>query len=143
MNDYESLRHTRWECKYHIVFIPKCRRKALFGQLRRDLGPVLRELAGQKESRIEAGHLMLDHVHMLIAIPPKYAVAHVVGYIKGKSAIHIARTYGGKRQNFVGENFWARGYFVSTVGRDEVAIREYIRKQEREDERLDQLQLFK
>ena len=143
MNDYESLRHTRWECKYHIVFIPKCRRKALFGQLRRDLGPVLRELAGQKESRIEAGHLMLDHVHMLIAIPPKYAVAHVVGYIKGKSAIHIARTYGGKRQNIVGENFWARGYFVSTVGRDEVAIREYIRKQEREDERLDQLQLFK
>ncbi len=143
MNDYESLRHTRWECKYHIVFIPKCRRKALFGQLRRDLGPVLRELAGQKESRIEEGHLMLDHVHMLIAIPPKYAVAHVVGYIKGKSAIHIARTYGGKRQNFVGENFWARGYFVSTVGRDEVSIREYIRKQEREDERLDQLQLFK
>ena len=143
MNDYESLRHTRWECKYHIVFIPKCRRKALFGQLRRDLGPVLRELAGQKESRIEAGHLMLDHVHMLIAIPPKYAVAHVVGYIKGKSAIHIARTYGGKRQNIVGENFWARGYFVSTVGRDEVAIREYIRKQEREDERLYQLQLFK
>jgi len=143
MNDYESLRHTRWECKYHIVFIPKCRRKALFGQLRRDLGPVLRELAGQKESRIEEGHLMLDHVHMLIAIPPKYAVAHVVGYIKGKSAIHIARTYGGKRQNIVGENFWARGYFVSTVGRDEVAIREYIRKQEREDERLDQLQLFK
>ena len=143
MNDYESLRHTRWECKYHIVFIPKCRRKALFGQLRKDLGPVLRELAGHKESRIEEGHLMLDHVHMLIAIPPKYAVAHVVGYIKGKSAIHIARTYRGKRQNFVGENFWARGYFVSTVGRDEGAIREYIKKQEREDERLDQLQLFK
>jgi putative transposase len=143
MNEYESLRHTRWKCKYHIVFIPKCRRKLLLGQLRKDLGPVLRELARQKESRIEERHLRLDHVHMLMSIPPKYAVAHVVVYIKGKSAIHIARTYGGNRQSFVGENFWARGYVVSTVGRGEAVIREYIRKEEREDERLDQLQLFK
>jgi len=143
MNDYESLRHTRWECKYHVVFIPKCRRKLLYGQLRKELGPVLRELALQKESRIEEGHLWRDHVHMLVSIPPKYSVAHVVGYIKGKSAIQIARTYMGKRQNFVGQHFWARGYFVSTVGRDEAAVRGYIQKQEKEDQRLDQLELFK
>ena len=143
MNDYESLRHTRWECKYHVVFIPKCRRKLLYGQLRKELGPVLRELALQKESRVEEGHLWRDHVHMLVSIPPKYSVAHVVGYIKGKSAIQIARTYMGKRQNFVGQQFWARGYFVSTVGRDEAAVRGYIQKQEKEDQRLDQLELFK
>jgi len=143
MNDYESLRHTRWECKYHVVFIPKCRRKLLYGQLRKELGPVLRELALQKGSRVEEGHLWRDHVHMLVSIPPKYSVAHVVGYIKGKSAIQIARTYMGKRQNFVGQHFWARGYFVSTVGRDEAAVRGYIQKQEKEDQRLDQLELFK
>jgi len=143
MTDYESLKHTRWECKYHVIFIPKWRKKMIYGQLRRDLGSVFRELARHKESKIEEGHLMGDHVHMLISIPPKYSVAQVVGYIKGKSAIHIARTYMGKRQNFVGQNFWARGYFVSTVGRDETTIREYIRRQEMEDERLDQLQMFK
>ncbi len=87
MNIYESLRHTKWECKYHVVFIPKCRRKVLFGQLRRELGPVLRELATQRESKIEEGHLHVDHVHMLISIPPKYSVAQVLGYMKGKSAI--------------------------------------------------------
>jgi putative transposase len=143
MNDYESLSHTRWECKYHIVFVPKYRRKLLYGQLRKDLGDVLRELATQRESRIEEGHLMVDHVHMLMSIPPKYSVAQVVGYIKGKSAIQIARRYMGKLRNFVGENFWARGYFVSTVGLDEGKIREYIRTQEKEDQRLDQLQMFK
>jgi putative transposase len=143
MSDYESLKHTRWECKYHVIFIPKWRKKRIFNQLRKDLGRVFRELARQKESEIEEGHLMADHVHMLMSIPPKYSVSQVVGYIKGKSAIHIARTYMGKRQNFVGQNFWARGYFVSTVGRDEETVREYIRKQEEEDERLDQLQMFK
>jgi len=143
MNDYESLSHTRWECKYHIVFVPKYRRKLLYGQLRKDLGAVLRELAAQKESKVEEGHLMVDHVHMLMSIPPKYSVAQVVGYIKGKSAIQIARRYMGKLRNFVGENFWARGYFVSTVGLDEEKIREYIRTQEKEDQRLDQLQMFK
>jgi putative transposase len=143
MNDYESLRHTKWECKYHIVFIPKYRKKTLYGQLRKDLGVVLRELASQRESKIEEGHLMGDHVHMLVSIPPKYSVAQVVGYIKGKSAIYVARTYMGKRRNFVGENFWARGYFVSTVGRDEKVVREYIRNQEKEDQRLDQLEMFK
>jgi putative transposase len=143
MNDNESLKHTRWECKYHVIFIPKWRKKRIYGQLRKDLGAILRELARHKESEIQEGHLMGDHVHMLVSIPPKYSVAQVIGYIKGKSAIHIARTYMGKRQNFVGQNFWARGYFVSTVGRDEAVVREYIRKQEMEDERLDQLQMFK
>ena len=117
MDEYESLSHSKWECKYHVVFIPKCRRKTLYGELRRHLGDVFRKLAQQKESRIEEGHLMLDHVHMMISIPPKYAVSQVVGYIKGKSAIHLARVYGERKRNFVGQHFWARGYFVSTVGR--------------------------
>ena len=143
MDEYQSLSHTKWEGKYHVVFIPKYRRKVLYGQLRSYLGEVFRELARQKESRIEEGHLQADHVHMLLSIPPKYAVAQVVGYLKGKSAIHIARTYGGRPQNFVGEHFWARGYFVSTVGHDEEAVRRYIREQEAEERRLEQLELFK
>jgi putative transposase len=107
------------------------------------LGDVFRRLAEQKESRVVEGHLMSDHVHMLLSIPPKYAVSEVVGYMKGKSAIHLARTYGEQKQNFAGQRFWARGYFVSTVGRDETAIREYIRNQEIEDKRLDQLRMWK
>ncbi len=143
MDEYESLSHTTWDCKYHVVFIPKCRRKTLYQQLRRYLGEVFRKLAGQRESRIEEGHLMSDHVHMLIAIPPKYAVSQVIGYIKGKSAIHLARVYGERRRNCVGQHFWARGYFVSTVGRDEALIRNYIRHQEQEDKRLEQLNLWR
>ena len=142
MNDVESLSHTKWECKYHIVFIPKYRRKVLYGALRQQLGEVLKQLAMQRESRIDEGHLMRDHVHMLVSIPPKYSVSQVVGYLKGKSAIHIARTFMGKPRNFTGESFWARGYFVSTVGRDEKQIREYIKKQEQEDQRIDQLTMF-
>jgi putative transposase len=142
MDDIESLAHARWECKYHVVWIPKYRRKALYGELRKHLGPVLRELARQRECVVEEGHLNLDHVHMLLAIPPKYAVAQVLGFIKGKSAIHIARSYLGRRQNFTGQHFWARGYYVSTVGRNEATIREYIQKQEAEDQRLDQLEIF-
>jgi len=141
MRETNSLSHTRWECKYHVVFIPKYRRKVLFGQIRRELGEVFHRLARQKESEIEVGHLMRDHVHIMLSIPPKYAVAQVVGYIKGKSAIHIARTYMGRQRNYVGQHFWARGYFVSTVGRDEQVIREYTRHQEREDRRIDQLNL--
>ena len=143
MDDYESLSHTKWDCKYHVVFIPKYRRRVLYGELRQHLGEVFLKLALQKESRIEEGHLMLDHVHMMISIPPKYAVSQVVGFIKGKSAIHLARTYGERKRNFVGQHFWARGYFVSTVGRDEAAIREYIKNQEQEDKRLDQLNLWR
>lgn len=143
MDRLESLSHSVWDCKYHVVFIPKRRRKTLYGELRRHLAEVFKRLAEQKQSRIEEGHLMLDHVHMMIAIPPKYAVSQVIGFIKGKSAIHLARVYGERRRNFVGQNFWARGYFVSTVGRDEALIREYIRNQEQEDERLDQLGLWR
>ena len=113
------------------------------GQLRKNLGDVLHDLARQKESRVLEGHLQPDHVHMLISIPPKYAVAQVVGYMKGKSAIHIARTYLGQRKNYGGMSFWARGYFVSTVGADETVVRAYIRDQEQEDQRLEQLHLFK
>ena len=142
MDDYKSLSHSVWNCKYHVVFIPKYRKKRLYGDIRRELGEVFRRLARQKQSEIEEGHLQADHVHMLIAIPPKYAVAQVIGYIKGKSAIHIARTYAGRRRNYVGQHFWARGYCVSTVGRDEEVIREYIRTQEAEDRRVDQLRIL-
>ena len=135
MDESESLSHTKWECKYHVVFIPKFRRKVLYEKLRRHLGEVFHQLAKQKESRIEEGHLMSDHVHMMIAIPPKYAVSQVIGYIKGKSAIHVARVYGERKRNFVGQHFWARGYYVSTVGRDETVIRAYIRNQQQEDQR--------
>ncbi len=137
-----SLNHSRWECKYHVIFIPKYRKKAIFGVIRSELGEILRRLAEQKESRIEEGHLMPDHVHMMISILPKYAVAQVIGYIKGKSAIHIARRYAEVKRNFVGQRFWARGYFVSTVGRDEEVIREYIRHQEHEDRHRDQMELM-
>ena len=119
------------------------RRKVLYGELRKPLGEVFRGLAQHKESRIEEGHLMADHVHMMLSIPPKYAVSNVVGYIKGKSAIHLARVYGERKRNFTGQSFWARGYFVSTVGRDEEVIRNYIRHQEQEDERLEQLGLWR
>ena len=139
MSNYGSLSHTKWECKYHVVFIPKYRKKVIYGGIRSHLGEVLRRLAEHRESRVEEGHLMSDHVHMLLSIPPKYSVSQVMGNIKGKSAIHIAREFAGRKRNFVGQHFWARGYFVSTVGRDETVIREYIRSQEQEDLRQDQL----
>ena len=143
MDNSFSLNHSRWECKYHVVWIPKYRKKTLYGQVRRYLGEVFRELAKARESEVLEGHLMKDHVHMLLSIPPKYAVAQVIGFIKGKSAIHIARNYLGRRRNFTGQQFWARGYHVSTVGRDEQAVREYIQAQESEDHRLEQLGIFK
>lgn len=142
MDDAQSLCHSKWDCKYHVVWIPKCRRKVLYGRIRKDLSEHLHELARQKESKILEGHLCSDHVHMLISIPPKYSVAQVIGFVKGKSAIHVARTYLGQRKNYTGLHFWARGYYVSTVGADEESIREYIRKQENEDNRLDQLSLL-
>ncbi|SFM50543.1 IS200/IS605 family transposase [Nitrosomonas communis] len=134
MRDYQSLTHTTWDCKYYVVFIPKRRKKVIFGMIRKHLGKVLRELAEQKNCQIVEGHLMPDHVHMCISIPPKYSVSYVVGYIKGKSAISIARKFMGRSRNFTGESFWARGYFVSTVGLDEEMVREYIQHQEKEDE---------
>jgi putative transposase len=141
MKEYQSLSHTRWDCKYHVVFIPKRRKKTVFGVLRKHLGRIFRELARHKESEVVEGHLMPDHVHMCLSIPPKYAVSNVVGYMKGKSAISIARNFGGRMKNFTGEMFWARGYFVSTVGLDEEMVRAYIREQEREDERIEQMRL--
>ena len=142
MYDEQSLSHTRWECKYHVVWIPKYRKKVIYVSLRKYLGEILRELAAQKESKIIEGHLMSDHVHILISIPPKFAVSQVVGFIKGKSAIQIARNFQGRKKNFVGQHFWARGYYVSMVGKDEVAVRDYIKKQEQEDKRYDQMKLF-
>ena len=140
MTDYNHLNHTTWDCKFHVVIIPKYRKKILFGQLRQRLGPVLHDLARRKESKIEIGHMMPDHVHMLLSIPPKYSVSQVVGFMKGKSAIWVAQNIDGRARNFTGAKFWARGYFVSTVGRDEELIRRYIRDQEIADKQLDQQQ---
>ena len=142
METLQSLSHSRWDCKFHVVWIPKCRKKKIYGPLRQELGAVFHELARQKECQVIEGHLLLDHVHMLISIPPKYAVSRVIGFIKGKSAIHVARTFGGRKKNFTGQSFWARGYYVSTTGKDEEAVRRYIQEQEAEDRRLDQLDLF-
>jgi len=130
---YRSLSHSKWDCKYHVVFIPKKRRKALFGQARRHLGEIFHALARQKECQILEGHLMPDHVHVCIAIPPKYAVASVIGFLKGKSAIAIVRQLCGKERNFTGEHLWARGYAVSTVGFELEQVRQYIRDQEEAD----------
>ena len=141
MKEYQSLSHTRWDCKYHVVFIPKRRKKSIYGALRRNLGEIFRELAQQRECKVVEGHLMIDHVHMCLSIPPKISVSNAVGYITGKSAISIARNFGGRQRNFTGEVFWARGYFVSTVGLDEEVVRAYIRNQELEDERYDQMKL--
>ena len=142
MEDVRSLNHTKWECKYHVVWIPKYRKKTLYRELRKYLGSTFRDLAMQKECQVIEGHLLPDHIHMLISIPPKYAVSQVIGYLKGKSAIQITRTYMGRKKNFTGQSFWARGYFVSTVGVDVETIRDYISRQETEDRRLDQLSMF-
>ena len=139
MRDYKSLSHTRWDCKYHIVFIPKKRQKLIYGAIKKHLGEILHDLAKRKGVVIEEGHLMSDHIHMCISIPPHYAVSNVVGYLKGKSAISIARKFRGRQRNFTGESFWARGYFVSTVGLDEAVVIEYIRHQEKVDDQQDQL----
>ena len=132
-NLYQSLSHSSWDCKYHVVFVPKYRKKTIYGHIRQQLGSIFHELARQKECKIVEGKLVIDHVHMCIEIPPKHAVASIIGFLKGKSAIAIARM-SGKQRNFSGENFWARGYAVSTVGYDLEAIRKYIREQEHNDQ---------
>ncbi len=142
MSDTQSLNHTKWECKYHIIFIPKCRRKVLYGKIRQEIRHILRDLASQRESEILEGHLCDDHVHMLIRIPPKYSVSQVIGYVKGKSAIRIARDFMGRGRSYKGYHFWARGFFVSTVGADEQVIRGYIQNQEKHDRKTDQDRLF-
>jgi len=130
---YESLSHSKWDCKYHLVFVPKRRKKVLYGKIRKFLGPVFHELASHRRSKILEGHMVQDHCHMMIAIPPKYSVSEVVGYIKGKSAIAVARQFGGRNRNFNGERFWARGYAVSTVGFNEEQIKSYIKNQNQLD----------
>ena len=142
MNNQENLNHTAWDCKYHIVWIPKYRKKRIFTELRPYLGEILRSLSTQRKCKIEEGHIMSDHVHILISIPPKYAVSDVIGYIKGKSAIAIARNYMGRKGNFKGQSFWARGYHLSTVGLNEEIVRSYIKHQESEDKRIDQLRFL-
>ena len=143
MDEFESLNHTKWDCKYHVVFIPKYRRKMLYGELKRHLGPVFRQLAEQRESRVEEGHLMPDHVHMLLAIPPKYAVSQVVGYIKGKSASHFARVCGERKRGYVGQSFWARGCFVFDCRSRRNSHQRDIKNQENEDQKLEQLNLWR
>ena len=129
----DSLTHSRYDCKYHVVFVPKYRKKELYGKIRRYLRGVFHELARQKGCEIVSGNIVKDHVHMCISIPPKYAVSEVIGYLKGKSAISISRQFGGKKRNFSGERFWARGYAVSTVGFELETVKKYIAHQEQTD----------
>jgi putative transposase len=130
MREWQSLAHVRWECKYHVVIVPKYRRKTLFGHVRRRIGKIFQQLCRQKEIELVEGHAMLDHVHMVLSIPPKLSVAMAVGYLKGKSAIQIHREALNIKQGFTGKHFWSRGYCVSTVGLDEQMIRTYVRNQE-------------
>ncbi len=139
--EYQSLSHTKWECKYHVVFIPKCRRKHCMESCVAIWATYFTSWPGRRNAGWRKG-LMLDHVHMLLSIPPKHSVAQVLGFLKGKSAIHIARAFGGRKRNFVGQHFWARGYLVSTVGKDETVIRRYIQEQEQQDKRSDQQEKF-
>jgi len=130
---YQSLSHSKWDCKYHVVFIPKGRKKELYGKIRAYLKDKLHELARQRDCEIIGGNIVQDHVHMLITIPPKYSVAEVIGYLKGKSAIAVARQFGSRKRNFNGEQFWARGYAVSTVGFELEHIKSYVKNQEQFD----------
>ena len=139
LREWQSQSHVRWYCKYHLVFVPKYRKRSIYGDLRRDIGKILRELCVRQEVELMEGHALPDHVHLLVSIPPKYSVAHTVGYLKGKSAIRIHREYLGRGKNFTGFHFWSRGYCVSTVGLDEQAVREYIKNQEAEERRQEEL----
>jgi len=141
MREWQSQSHVRWYCKYHIVFVPKYRRRSIYGSLRRQIGGIPRELCHQQGVEIVEGHAMPDHIHLCLSIPPKYSVANTVGFLKGKSAIRIHRQFLGHKRNFTGLHFWARGYCVSTIGLDEEKIRAYIRDQEVEEQRQEQLRL--
>jgi putative transposase len=141
MREWKSQSHTRWYCRYHVVFVPKYRRKVIFGQMRRGIGQILRQLCEQEGVELVEGHAMADHVHLCLSIPPKYSVANTIGFLKGKSAIRINREFMGRQRNFTGLHFWAAGYCVSTVGLDEAVVREYIRRQDEEEKRIEQLQL--
>ncbi len=141
MREWQSPSHVRWYCRYHVLFVPKYRKRTIFGTLRRGIGKILRELCIEREIELVEGHAMADHVHLLLSVPPKFSVANTVGYVKGKSAIRIHRQFLGRERNFTGFHFWARGYCVSTVGLDEQKIRAYIREQEEEEKRQEQLPL--
>jgi len=141
MRDWQSQAHVKYYCKYHVVFVPKYRKKSIYGMLRKDIGGILRDLCLQRGVELLEGYAMKDHIHMLLMIPPKFSVANTVGYLKGKSAIRIFRDYLQVKRNFTGCHFWARGYGVSTVGLDEQMIREYIKNQEREEKRQEQMRL--
>ena len=140
-NDDSSLSHTRWNCKYHIVFIPKYRRKEIYGQLRADIGQILRQLCQYKDVEIVEAHAMSDHIHMLVKIPPKLAVSSFMGYLKGKSRLMIFERHANLKYKYGNRNFWAKGYFVSTVGLKDEVVREYIRNQEAEDMAEDKISL--
>ena len=141
MREWQSQSHVRWYCRYHIVFVPKYRRRSIYGSLRRNIGGVMRELCRQHEVELVEGHAMADHIHLCLSIPPKYSVANTVGFLKGKSAIRIHREYLGRQRQYTGFHFWARGYCVSTVGLDEEMVRAYIRNQEAEEKRQEDLGL--
>ncbi len=141
MKDWRSQAHVKWECLYHVVIIPKYRRKEFYGKMRKRIGEILRDLCTQKEVRLVEGNALPDHIHMLLSIPPKYSVAFTMGYLKGKSAVRIHRELTKTKGTLFGRKFWARGYCVSTVGLDEDQIREYIREQEHLDKQLDQIEL--
>lgn len=138
MENFESLSHVRWECKYHVIFIPKYRRKVIYGKLRSAIGRILRELCQQKGVEVLEGHAMPDHVHLCLKIAPKYSVSYIIGFLKGKSAVRIHRELL-KERRMTGLHFWAVGYWVSTVGRDEASVRRYIREQEHFDKGQGQL----
>ena len=139
MREWQSLSHVRWYCRYHVVFVPKYRKRAIFGNLRKEIGKILRDLCVEHEIELIEGHAMPDHVHLLLSIPPKFSIANTVGYVKGKSAIRIHRQFLSRERRFTGFHFWARGYCVSTVVLDEQKIRAYIRDQEEEEKRQEQL----
>ena len=140
MHECNSLSHVRWDCKYHVVIVPKYRQRRLYGHIKRKMGQIIRELCRQRGVELLEGHLMSDHVHMCLRVPPKFSIAFVIGYIKGKSAVRIHRNVL-EKPRVTGLHFWARGYCVSTVGLDETAIRTYIREQEKVEKQQLELEL--
>jgi putative transposase len=141
MKDWQSQAHVKWECKYHVVILPKYRRKVLFGSLRREIGRIIRDLCRQKDLELLEGNAAADHIHMMLSVPPKYSIAMTIGYLKGKSAIRIHRELMKTKGTLFGRAFWARGYFVSTVGMDEAQIRAYIKNQEKIEREYNQGEL--
>ena len=141
MKDWQSQAHVKWDCKYHVVIVPKYRRNVFYGKMRRRIGEILRDLCRQKDVVLVEGNAMPDHIHMVLSIPPKYSVAMTIGYLKGKSAVRINRELMGTKGTLFGRSFWSRGYCVSTVGLDEDQIRRYVREQEEHDQRQEELDL--